>query len=244
MTNGILVIGIALLPSILLGLYIWAKDPQKEPTSWLVRGFLLGGALCIPVALLEIEIEAFLFGSYYSPSNYFEMLANAFTVAAIPEEGVKLLALWLLLRWNPYFDEHIDGIVYAVSIGIGFAAVENIIYLHGDENWITTAIIRSLLAVPGHYAYAVLMGYYYSLYYFVDHSKKNAACILLVPVLLHGIYDSLAMTGQVNPYVGLVCFFVLVFFCIRIHWMAKKRILSFIKKDREQNHAKNGEKDK
>ena len=233
--NTIFIIGVALLPSILLGLYIWIKDPQKEPISWLLGGFLLGGALCVPVASIETVIEDFLFGPYFSASNYFEMSANAFLVAAIPEEGFKLLVLWLLLRWNPYFDEHIDGIVYAVCVGLGFAAVENVIYLMGDENWVSTAIVRSLLAVPGHFVYAVLMGFYYSLYCFVDHSKKNAVCILLVPVIVHGIYDSLAMTGRVNPYVGLVCFFVLIFFCIRIQLMAKKRILFLIKKDKEQN---------
>ena len=235
MMNTIFIIGVALLPSILLGLYIWIKDPQKEPISWLLGGFLLGGALCVPVASIETVIEDFLFGPYFSASNYFEMSANAFLVAAIPEEGFKLLVLWLLLRWNPYFDEHIDGIVYAVCVGLGFAAVENVIYLMGDENWVSTAIVRSLLAVPGHFVYAVLMGFYYSLYCFVDHSKKNAVCILLVPVIVHGIYDSLAMTGRVNPYVGLVCFFVLIFFCIRIQLMAKKRILFLIKKDKEQN---------
>ena len=235
MMNTISIIGVALLPSILLGLYIWIKDPQKEPISWLLGGFLLGGAICVPVASIETVIEDFLFGPYFSASNYFEMSANAFLVAAIPEEGFKLLVLWLLLRWNPYFDEHIDGIVYAVCVGLGFAAVENVIYLMGDENWVSTAIVRSLLAVPGHFVYAVLMGFYYSLYCFVDHSKKNAVCILLVPVIVHGIYDSLAMTGRVNPYVGLVCFFVLIFFCIRIQLMAKKRILFLIKKDKEQN---------
>lgn len=234
MMNTIFIIGVALLPSILLGLYIWIKDPQKEPILWLLGGFLLGGALCVPVASIETVIEDFLFGPYFSASNYFEMSANAFLVAAIPEEGFKLLVLWLLLRWNPYFDEHIDGIVYAVCVGLGFAAVENVIYLMGDENWVSTAIVRSLLAVPGHFVYAVLMGFYYSLYCFVDHSKKNAVCILLVPVIVHGIYDSLTMTGRVNPYVGLVCFFVLIFFCIRIQLMAKKRILFLIKKDKEQ----------
>lgn len=232
--NTLYILTTALLPSILLGLYIWIKDPQKEPISWLIRGFVLGGILCILVAMIETEIEKVIFGPFFSPSNFFETTSNAFIVAAIPEEGLKLLVLWILLRKNPYFDEHIDGIVYAVFIGLGFAAIENVRYLYGDANWMTTALIRSLLAVPGHYAYAVLMGFYYSLYHFVEHSRKNAICTLLVPVLLHGIYDSLAMSGQVNPYVGIVCFFVLIVFCIRIHWMAKRRIRSLIKKDDKQ----------
>ena len=229
-TLGILIA--AILPSVLLGLYIWIKDPQKEPLSWLIGGFILGGMLCIPIAWIETVIEEFFFGRYFSPNNYFEIISNAFVVAAIPEECFKLLVLWILLRRNPYFDEHIDGIVYAVFIGLGFAAIENVRYLYGDTNWMTTALVRSLLAVPGHYVYAVVMGFYYSLYHFVEHSKKNAICILLVPVLLHGIYDSLAMSGLINPYVGVACFFVLIVFCIRIHWMASRRIQSLIRRDK------------
>lgn len=225
---------VAFLPSVLLGLYIWYKDPQKEPKSWLICGFVLGGVVCSLVAMVEMGIEDILY-DYYSPSSaIFGLLSNAFIATAIPEESFKLLVLWILLRKNPYYDEHIDGIVYAVFIGLGFAAIENVRYLYGDANWITTALVRSLLAVPGHYAYAVTMGFYYSLYHFVEHSPQNAAFTLLMPVLLHGIYDSLAMSGRVNPYVGVACFFILIVFCIRIHWMARSKILALIRRDKKQ----------
>lgn len=228
--NEILVLVVALLPSILLGIYIWWKDPQKEPLIWLVKSFLIGCVICFPLAHIENIIELFL-SHLISPYSIFSTPANAFFVAAIPEEGIKLLALWILLQRNPFFDEHIDGIVYAVFIGLGFAAVENVFYLFNTENWISTAIVRSLLAVPGHYAFAVLMGYYYSLYYFVERTKRHALCIFFVPVMIHGIYDSLAMSGNINPYVGFICFFVLIFFCVRIHLIATKKIQTMINKD-------------
>ena len=122
-----------------------------------------------------------------------------------------------------------DGIVYAVCVGLGFASLENIGYLFsvGDE-WQTVAIGRALLAVPGHYAFAILMGYYYSVYHFVDHSPKIAVCILLVPVLAHGAYDAIAMSGMVHPYIEGVSFFVLVYFCMKMHKVAKKKVLALV----------------
>ena len=135
------------------------------------------------------------------------------------------------MRKNPYFDEHFDGIVYAVCVGLGFAALENIMYVFSEEDWVSTAIVRALLAVPGHYAFAILMGYYYSVYHFVDHSPKVAACVLLVPILAHGAYDAIAMSGMINQYIGGLSFFVLIYFCVKMHKVAKTKVLALIKKD-------------
>jgi len=175
-----------------------------------------------------------LFGVDGQPTSLVGTTSMAFFVAALPEESFKLLVLWLLLRKNPYFDEHFDGIVYAVCVGLGFAALENVSYVLGNEEWLSIAVSRALLAVPGHYAFAILMGYYYSIYHFVDRSPKIAACILLVPVVAHGIYDSLAMSGMVNPYVGGVSSLLLIYFCVKMHKIAKTNMLALIQKDREQ----------
>ena len=231
------VLAASLLPAILLLLCIWKKDPQKEPTSQLVKAVVYGVAICIPVAILEGGIDAWLFGPG-DASSIIDTTIQAFLVAALPEEACKLLVLWLVLRKNPYFDEHFDGIVYAVCVGLGFAAIENVFYVLGEgEGWMSVAVTRALLAVPGHYAFAILMGYYYSVYHFVDHSSKIAACVLLVPVLAHGIYDALALSGTVNPFVGVLGFFVLIYFCIRMHKFANRKVIALIKKDVENQVA-------
>lgn len=224
----------ALLPAILLWLYIWKKDTQKEPTSWLIKAVLWGVTIIIPVAILESGIEAMLFGVEGKPTSLIGTTTMAFVVAALLEEAFKLFALWMVLRKNPCFDEHFDGIVYAVCVGLGFAAFENIMYVFGEEDWFSTAIIRALLAVPGHYALAILMGYYYSVYHFVDHSPKVAACVLLVPVLAHGTYDALAMSGIVSPVVGGLSFFVLIYFCVKMHKVAKVKVLALVEKDNDR----------
>lgn len=233
----LILLAAALLPAIFLLYYIWKQDPQPEPTIRLVKAALYGVVICIPVAILEIAIEQILFGGE-KPTTLIGTTIQAFFVAALPEESFKLLALWLVLRKNPFFDEHFDGIVYAVCVGLGFAAIENVFYVMGEEeNWVGVAIARAFLAVPGHYAFAVLMGYYYSLYHFVDRSPRTAACVLLVPVLAHGIYDAIALGGIVNPYIGSISTLVLIYFCVKMHKFARAKIVAQIEKDRNRYNA-------
>lgn len=230
----LIIIAAAVLPAILLWLYIWKKDKQKEPTSWLVKAVLWGVTICIPVALIEMGVQMVLFGEGGEPSSIVGTTVMAFFVAALPEETLKLLSLWMVLRKNPYFDEHFDGIVYAACVGLGFAAFENVLYLFSFDEWVSVAIVRSLLAVPGHYAFAILMGYYYSVYHFVDHSPKIAACVLLVPVVAHGVYDAIAMSGMVNQYIGGLSFLVLIYFCVKMHKVAKTKVFALIEKDNNE----------
>ena len=225
----------AILPAILLWLYTCRKDAQPEPMSQMLKAFLYGALICIPVAFVENYISVTLFATEGSPSNLIGSTLEAFLVAAVPEEGFKLLALWLILRHNPFFDEHYDGIVYAVCVGLGFAAVENVGYvlMHADA-WLSVAVTRALLAVPGHYAFAVFMGYYYSLYHFGQKSAKNLLSIFFIPVLAHGCYDAFALTGTVEPVLGGISFILLIYFCIKMHKNARQKITIQVERDRRE----------
>lgn len=224
----------ALLPAALLWFYIWKQDAKKEPTTWLLRAVLYGVLICLPVALLEMAISSLLFDPGTGPQTIFGTTVEAFLCAAIPEECFKLLALWLILRHNPFYDEHYDGIVYAVSVGLGFAGIENLLYLFGyySENWVSVAFVRSLMAVPGHYAFAVIMGYYYSVYHFVDRSPQVAACIIGIPILAHGVYDALLLTSQVDMALGSSCVIIVIFLLVKLHKYAQRRVVEQIEKDR------------
>lgn len=227
----------ALLPAILMALYIWYKDPHKEPGVWLVRAFFLGVAISVPVVYVENFINGLLFAGG-EPTSLFGSTLRAFFVAALPEESAKLFALWLIVHNNKHFDEHFDGIVYAVFVSLGFAAIENVGYVFmSGEAWVSTAIARSFLAVPGHYAFAILMGYYYALYFFVDRSKKNAASILFMPILAHGVYDAIAMGGSVSPLLGGISSIVLIYFCIKLQRNAQSKVSDLIAKNNSHNNA-------
>lgn len=229
----------ALMPPILLFLYIWRMDPQKEPFKELIKAVLGGVAICVPVAFLELLIEHLLFGSGVEVLTVWHTTTQAFLVAAVPEEAAKLFVLWIVLRKNKYFDEHFDGIVYAVCIGLGFAAIENVFYVLGDEEWLRVAVMRALLSVPGHYAFAVIMGYCYAVYRFVKPSAWNALMIFVMPVMAHGIYDALAMSGSANPTIGGTAFIVLIYFCVKMQKIAKNRIRRMIAKDQQRQESQN-----
>lgn len=219
----------AVLPAMLLGLYIWRQDPHPEPFRWVFRAFLYGVGLCLPVAFLEQYVNGLIFGGA-NPTTLFGSTVEAFFIAAAPEEGAKLLALWLFLSRCPEFDEDFDCIVYAVFVSLGFATIENIGYvMMSGEGWVTTAVMRALLAVPGHYAFAIMMGYYYAVYRFVDSSKTNAAKIFLMPFLAHGVYDSIAMSGAVNPIAASVSTIVLIYFCIKLQKAVQRKVKEMAK---------------
>ena len=234
--NILILLVAALFPAILLWINIWRQDPQPEPTGQLVKAILYGVAICIPAVFLERFICQVLLGA--GPTTIFDTTVEAFFVAALPEEGLKLLALWLILRRNPHFDEHFDGIIYAVCIGLGFAAIENVGYvMNNEESWYQVAVARALLAVPAHYIFAVLMGHYYSVYHFVDHSPRTAVFILLIPVLAHGVYDTIALSSNIYPFIGDICFAILFFLCIKMRKVARAKIMAQIQKDNEDTNV-------
>ena len=230
--QNLLIILTALLPVAGLLYYIYKTDPFPEPIKILRKALLYGALIVIPVSIIETVIQFIFFPG--EPTTLVGAALRAFFVAAAPEEGFKLLALWLIVRKNPYFDEHFDGIVYAVYVSLGFAAVENISYLFGFmDDWVEVGITRALLAVPGHYAFGVLMGFFYSLYYFVNRSKRNLYATFLAPFVAHGIYDTFAFWGTVSPTWGIIGFVFLIVFCIRLHRFCFNRIGSHLQRDKK-----------
>lgn len=231
--NELVIILAAILPGLVLGIYIWKRDPKPEPTFLLLKAAIYGALICIPIVIVESILGNLFFGVDGSPTSLIGTIVEAFGIAAIPEEAFKLLALWLLLKNNSYYDEHFDGIVYAVCIGLGFATTENLLYLFANiDNWQSVAFTRALLAVPAHYIFAILMGYYYSVYHFVNHSKENIVLILFAPVLAHGAYDTLALAGGVEPALGSTFAFILIYLCIKMHKLAQEKVIKLIEKDK------------
>jgi RsiW-degrading membrane proteinase PrsW (M82 family) len=205
------------LPGVLLLAYIlWTDRKNSEPWLLIVKGVVCG---IISLGILR------LFWSYLP--DYFtwagvkdtiiERVRYAFLYAAIPEEIAKLIMLWVVVSRNTFYNEPRDGIVYAVCVGLGFATLENIGYVTGHENWGKVAFARAMLSVPAHYLCAVLMGYYYANARFWPSRGARRywqlARIILIPVLIHGTFDSMAFViswNQVALYVFAFIFLILV----------------------------------
>lgn len=185
-----LILILAVLPVIVLMIYVYKKDKyEKEPIGMLVKAFLLG-ILSIPLALYCDEIFAEMLPG---KTVFFE----AFFQAGIPEELAKW-GLFMLFIWkNKNFNEFFDGIVYACFIGLGFACIENIMYVFDYESYsdaIHTGVMRALLSVPGHFLFAVIMGYYLGLAKFKQNDRKKFLIFsILFPIIAHGLFDYLLM---------------------------------------------------
>lgn len=222
----------ALAPATVLLWYIYNKDKkQPEPTNWLLKAFGYGILSVLLSLIIIIPIEA-IFGIGVDTDVYTSVVdafASAFISAAIPEELAKFTMLWLLLRKNPFFDEKFDGIVYSVCIGMGFAGIENIMYLIQSDSWISLGIVRALFSVPGHFLFAVLMGYYYSLYHFgIDRSNKTKAMILAAPILAHGIYDGILFSIDVDESLAVIGLILFLYFFNKLRKKGKERILELM----------------
>ena len=186
---------VALLPVILLLIYIYKKDTHTEPIS-LVRSVFLGGCVIIfPVLFIELIMEKFF---PTTDVGLVELFINVFFGVALVEELFKWLVVKKKCYKNPEFDETYDAIVYSVAASLGFAAIENIIYVVGFG--FGTGLFRAVTAVPGHAAFGVIMGYYFGKAKFNSIEKKDdqfyIVLSLIIPALLHTIYDFLLFSVQ------------------------------------------------
>lgn len=220
-------------PAILLVAYVMYRDRRNpEPLGKIFKGVFFGilsafVTLWVLHPILDSIPYEMGFGWLYE-IPFVRGIMISFYNAALPEEVAKLFMLWLLLRKCKDFDENMDGIVYAVCVGMGFAGLENIGYIFQSEDmWGFTAITRALLAVPGHYIFAVIMGLFYSLVHFQPKKyAKYKLLILLAPIMAHGIYDSICFIGQEHIILGLLIYIPLIWFCIKMHKFCLKRIKS------------------
>jgi len=179
----IITLAAALLPALLLMRYFVKKDRFPEPTHLLVKTFLLGLLITIPIVAVELVIM--LVVSPLRESLLWPLLM-AFVVAGFTEEFFKLLVLHRYCATRTEFDEPMDAVVYAVVASLGFACVENVLYV--AQGGIGVAVVRALTAVPAHAALGALMGYYYARQRFGRPGKARFwSRALWLPVLLHGL---------------------------------------------------------
>ncbi len=201
----LLLFGIAILPVIILMVYIYHQDKyQKEPIKTLAKAFI-GGMIAIALDILIVTGIQYLAGDSAITKTVF---FSAFLEAGIPEEFSKFLIFMLFIWRDKNFDEYFDGIVYATFIGLGFACVENIeyVFMFGFG----TGVVRALLSVPGHFLFGVVMGYFLSMAKF--HPEKRGTYLisgLLLAMIAHGLFDWLLMVSSaLGAGLGSILYFV------------------------------------
>jgi len=182
---------LALAPVFIIAVYVYFRDKyEKEPLRLLLFALLAGALTVIPVLFVEGFLDSF--------TSFFPGLLaagwKAFAVAAFTEELFKYLALYLLIWKSREFNEKFDGIVYAVFVSLGFAGVENVLYV--IDSGYSTGLSRAITAVPAHAIFGITMGFFFGMARFYEKERKGLKWkALLYPILLHGIYDFILFTG-------------------------------------------------
>jgi RsiW-degrading membrane proteinase PrsW (M82 family) len=183
---------IALAPVFVIATYIYIRDKyEREPIRLLLISLVVGCIITIPV----VFVEGFLAARGQGLVGLASAAWGGFVVAAFSEELFKLLALYLLIWRNRNFNEKFDGIVYATFISLGFAGVENILYV--TDGGMSVGITRAFTAVPAHALFGIVMGYQFGLAKFYPKERSwRLLLALLIPIMLHGIYDFILMSGH------------------------------------------------
>ena len=217
LSPNVLLIAAAVVPAAVLMIYIYRKDRlEKEPTSLLFSLLLWSIAATFLAVVAEsigsVALAFFLPGG--EDSRAYAVLMY-FVVVALSEEGFK----YLILRWrtwrSPHFNCSFDGVVYAAFVSLGFALWENIGYvlMYG----LGAALMRAITAVPGHASFGVFMGACYSAARACEQRGEHDMSVLwrflavLLPTLIHGFYDYIAI-GSGEEVLGTFVVFVIIVF--------------------------------
>lgn len=230
MIKSLLFISVA--PVLIIALYIYIRDKyEKEPVVCLLKALITGVLIVFPI----VFVEKFLYSLFTGDQGLFKAAYEAFIVASFSEEGFKYIAFLLFFWSNRNFNEKFDGIVYAVFISLGFAAVENILYVY--RGGYEVGYLRALTAVPAHALFGTVMGYHFGIARFYPGRRlKNIILAFAMPLLWHGIYDFLIM-GQRQI---LLILFIPVLIYFWINGFQKMKFLSQASVYRNDSFLKKG----
>lgn len=186
-------LSIALAPVLASLFYIYIRDRyEKEPWRLLAVGVIFGVIITYPI----IQVENLITGWIPITGIIGEAAYSGYLVAALTETAFKFIILYFLTWRNKNLNEPFDGIVYSVFIALGFAGLENVLYVyHPELGGVSTALLRAALSVPAHGLFAVTTGYYFAMAKLRREQRGwFLAKAFVVTWFLHGTYDFLLMS--------------------------------------------------
>jgi RsiW-degrading membrane proteinase PrsW (M82 family) len=214
-------------------LYFYHKDSCKpEPPSLIIRTFFLGIAVTIPVALVEDAFGVLLGVTLPFPIGLLDngtgMMLSQLLLIAVVAPVVEEAGKYLVVRHSVYptlaFDEPVDGIVYAAAAALGFATLENFLYVFSAyamsfQLAIGTGVIRAILSVPGHALFSIMWGYALGRAKFLPAHLRGRVILggLLLAMFFHGLFNFLLITS--------IGFAILILIIVpAMWWLVMRRI--------------------
>ena len=215
---------LAVLPTIILGTFIYKNDKlEKEPTS-LLASLLIAGVgsafLTLTLSTILVKLIPFFGSEYYTSFDPMSLALYAFVGIALIEEFSKWVFIYSIAWKNKEFNHVYDAIVYCVFVSLGFATFENLLYVLSSESIasaFSVAFGRMIFSVPGHAFFGVLMGYYLGLAKLTSFngikykSKKYLMLSIILPTICHFLFDYLLMINLEYSFLLFVVFVVVMF---------------------------------
>ncbi|WP_096270479.1 glutamic-type intramembrane protease PrsW [Paucisalibacillus globulus] len=197
---GIISAGVA--PALALMSFFYLKDKITEPIPLIIRTFIYGCLLVFPIMFIQYAFTSDQIGNLF---------VQSFFIVAFLEEFFKWFIFLYVIYQHTEFDAHYDGIVYAVSISLGFATIENILYLL--VNGIEYAFSRAVFPVSSHALFGVIMGYYFGKAKMNEEQRiKNIGLALVIPISLHGLYNYILGSVGENWALFVIPFMIILWF--------------------------------
>ncbi len=204
---------VAALPVVLICTYVYTKDKEKEPKRLLSKLMLWGVFSIIPVIIVELILDIFF--KITGSESLITLFFYCFIGVGIVEELAKWIISYNVVYKDNEFNESYDAIVYSVFTSLGFALIENILYVL--SNGVITGLLRAFTAVPAHTCTGIVMGYYLGLAKLkeVNNDKNNSnkymLFSILIPALIHTLYDTLAFSNKVGSLKLFISFTIILY---------------------------------
>ena len=200
-------LSLTILPSLLILRFFVKSDKFPEPASAIIKVFIWGIVISIPIFFINTYIL------FKIPEKHIAIFPAAFV-----EEGFKFLVFYFIVLKLKDFDEPMDALVYGVTVSLGFATLENIYYVYFSEfseiyGSTTLASIRAFTSIPAHASFGCLMGYFVLKHHFTK-SKKNIIFALIVPSLVHYLYNFVMINGELFILIIIVLLLIIIPFII------------------------------
>jgi protease PrsW len=217
---------LSLVPSLLLMCFFYKMDYFPEPPKVLWTTFAFGVLITVPAYGIASLLLTQFYLRYMTHCDFlFFAFFRAFICAAMVEETLKFLILYLYSFKHKEFDEPMDGIVYGVAVSLGFATLENILYV--TQKGFFVAVVRFFMSVPAHALFGAVMGYFIGQSRYGKNRKTCFLGAITLPIILHGMYNFplflIPATENFFAKISLICsvVFLLIFMW---GWVLKKVI--------------------
>ena len=224
MTYTLLIL-MAIFPILVIGFIVYNVDKEKESLKSIVIFYSLGLFSAFIASILETIF-------YLKETSMLFIFIDCFIFIALIEELSKYFCTLLGTKISNSYDNFFDSIVFCTAVGLGFAGIENILYVFRSHSvslatGLSVGLLRALLAVPGHAAFAIFMGYFLDKKNEYKYKGKSpllfGALAIIVPVILHGIYDFFCLTIAI---IDSPIYFII--FCIYIVFLYVSSIILIV----------------